>query len=77
MFPSHDQSGPFNFGTESSKLKKVEKLDVNTYYKFTKEMIREQLKELQKGSTAGEETSSDVVEFIEIKNNLIKNDLGI
>ena len=70
-------SGPFNFGTESSKLKKVEKLDVNTYYKFTKEMIREQLKELQKGSTAGEETSSDVVEFIEIKNNLIKNDLGI
>ena len=63
-------SGPFNFGTKSSKLKKVQKLDVNTYYKFTKEMIRKQLKELQKGSTAGEETSSDVVEFVEIKQNL-------
>jgi hypothetical protein len=33
-------------------------------------MIRKQLKELQKGSTAGEETSSDVVEFVEIKQNL-------
>ena len=63
-------SGPFSFGTPTSKLKKAQKIDVNTFYKFTKEEIRKQLKKLQKDSTAGEETSNDVVEFVEIKQNL-------
>jgi len=62
-------SGPFSFGTPTSVLKEG-KSDVKTFYKFTKEMIREQLTKLQEGSTAGEETSSDVVEFVEIKQNL-------
>lgn len=72
-------SGPFSFGTPTSDLKNAQKIDVNTFYKFTKEMIRKQLKELQKDSTAGEETSSDVVEFVEIKQNLgiYKQNLGI
>ena len=63
-------TGPFTFGTASSKKKKATKVDVNTFYRFTKPMIKEQLKNLQKDSTVGSSSEDDMIEFVEIKQNL-------
>ena len=46
------------------------KVDVNTFYRFTKPMIKEQLKNLQKDSTVGSSSEDDMIEFVEIKQNL-------